>query len=454
MVRIFILFFAVSIYSECLYSQQIFNNGNYFELGDTNKWGLKNPNQEWIIEPIFENEKIEIQNNYSIVKYKKRFGIIDENGNWIIEAIYEGIHRGRDSSFWEIYNDNSHGLILPDWKIIKPKYTGIITHRNIAEVHIAGKAGFIFVNGKIIEPYLHLGVGASYGGDNYHFQSINGKWGIVFDDGLVIEPNFDEIISYNKDRTIFSVKNDDKYIFVNSEGKPISGFKFDRIRDSFDENGFCLVVKDDKYGYMRDDGFLIKPIYEGISKFANGEATVWLLDDRKAKIDMDGNLLTPYNEETEEFYTNNNDLSKDVYTSNSDKNSYTSKYTEQNHRNGDNSTSTDVQQDNNSVNMNEILFWIIVISVIIILIACLIYGHNRKCNSCGKWYAMKTTDKVCTGSVATTVIKKEETKNRNGEVIATRNVHVPATRYHYDVYRECKHCSYRDVVGTHETYEN
>jgi len=102
----------------------------------------------------------------------------------------------------------------------------------------------------------------------------------------------------------------------------------------------------------------------------------------------------------------------------------------------------------------EIKYWIILIIVVIGVIIYLVYSYNRKCNSCGKWRAMKVLRKKCTGSVQTTIKKTEETKNRNGEVIATRDVHVPATRYYYDVYRKCKHCGYEDVVQTENTCEN
>jgi MFS family permease len=98
--------------------------------------------------------------------------------------------------------------------------------------------------------------------------------------------------------------------------------------------------------------------------------------------------------------------------------------------------------------------WVIIIVAIIGVICYLRNSYSKKCACCKQWNAMKETKRVRTGTKATTVRRTEETKNRKGEVIATRDVYLPATKYEYNVYRKCKYCGYEDVCYDSETVEN
>jgi hypothetical protein len=79
---------------------------------------------------------------------------------------------------------------------------------------------------------------------------------------------------------------------------------------------------------------------------------------------------------------------------------------------------------------------------------------ETKCHRCGKLSAMQEVKRVCTGSRATTVYKTIPTRNRNGEVIATTEVPVPATEYDYDVYLCCRFCNYKSMSQTYRVSEN
>jgi len=60
------------------------------------------------------------------------------------------------------------------------------------------------------------------------------------------------------------------------------------------------------------------------------------------------------------------------------------------------------------------------------------FAVETQCPKCGELSALQEIDKVCTGSRSTTVTRTVETKNKKGDVIATTEVPVPATKYFYD----------------------
>ena len=82
------------------------------------------------------------------------------------------------------------------------------------------------------------------------------------------------------------------------------------------------------------------------------------------------------------------------------------------------------------------------------------HAVETKCPKCGQLSALQEVDRVCTGSHATTISRLVETKDRQGNVIASTRVPVPATRYFYDVHLTCKFCSHNEVWKTNAVYEN
>ena len=451
----FLLFWA-----DNLHSQNQFNNGNFFEADENNKWGIKSSDGEWILKPQFENKQIKISNNYAIVQYRRRFGIIDENGSWKVNPIYDDIYY--NSTFWITSSDRNQGLIFSDFTVVEPKYTQIqfICSDSIATLYIGTKVGFAFTNGKVIEPYLSDFVSFQSGNGHFKFKNEYNKWGLAFNNGMIIEPRYDEILFFNADYSIIAVKNDNSYFFVNTKGDKYSRYKFDKIAFDFDENGFCWVVLDNKYGFMRDDGFLIEPTYDKVGIFKDGKVSAWLYDKEIVTIDKNGEIIERTvlhaGNESNKANTDNKIVlpSENKVSASENINNRQSNTSSQSYSSSDNNTPINNKRETDDIDMNKILLYGILIGILIGVIAFLIYSYSRKCDNCRKWRSMQVMNRRCVGQVATTVKKTEKTKNRDGEVIATREVHVPATKYIYDIYRKCKRCGYEDVVSDYSTVEN
>ena len=114
------------------------------------------------------------------------------------------------------------------------------------------------------------------------------------------------------------------------------------------------------------------------------------------------------------------------------------------------SAKVEIQEENKSA-----IGWIIflIISAVILLII-IISRYNRKCPNCGKWGAMKTTDKVVTHKTDSRVKKTLRKTDGKGKTIQTREIYIPATKFHYDVHRKCKNCGYEDIVCETESKQN
>ena len=113
-------------------------------------------------------------------------------------------------------------------------------------------------------------------------------------------------------------------------------------------------------------------------------------------------------------------------------------------------------EKDSSDNSGVIYFILIVIGVFLILVVLIIifYRYEKKCSNCKKWNAMKEYQRDLIGEKASKIKKTLKTKDRNGNVIKTTEVYVPATIYYYDIHRKCKYCGYKDTVKESEKKEN
>lgn len=93
-----------------------------------------------------------------------------------------------------------------------------------------------------------------------------------------------------------------------------------------------------------------------------------------------------------------------------------------------------------------IWFWV---GLAILVFLIVIYSrYNKRCKKCGKWNVMRKIDKVLVDQKASTILKKEHTRNSKGQVVRTRDRYIPATIRYFETHRKCKRCGYRDIVKT------
>ncbi len=96
--------------------------------------------------------------------------------------------------------------------------------------------------------------------------------------------------------------------------------------------------------------------------------------------------------------------------------------------------------------MKEILIknWIGIIVIVCIIGYLLNYLFDRKCSFCGKFGALRKTNKELLSEKASKLKETIKTKDSKGNVIRSREVMVPATTKTYRIYYECKNCKKQD----------
>ena len=111
--------------------------------------------------------------------------------------------------------------------------------------------------------------------------------------------NYDYITKFNE--TLICVLKDDKYGFINKEGKEVVRPIYNWA-DDFSE-GLACVEKDGKYGFINKDGEeVVKPIYDWAADFSKGLARVkkdgyWGLINKEGK-----EIIKPVYDDVSNFY--------------------------------------------------------------------------------------------------------------------------------------------------------
>ena len=96
----------------------------------------------------------------------------------------------------------------------------------------------------------------------------------------------------------------------------------------------------------------------------------------------------------------------------------------------------------------------LIIGALILVLYIVYNGYNKRCKSCGKWYAMKITDEEVVEKVNAAIKKTTKERNSKGETIRTNEVYIPATKTKYLVTETCEFCGHEERYHTSETKEN
>jgi len=134
------------------------------------------------------------------------------------------------------------------------------------------------------------------------FLMTNGKYKLYdrLTSNFISSNLYDEIIRGIE--TTYSVKNNNKYGVLNTQGELIIDCQYDLAR-GFDKNGLALIKINEKYGFINmNNELIIQPVYEYVSDFYDGLASVKVNGNRKF-IDTSGNFISQKEyEETSIFW--------------------------------------------------------------------------------------------------------------------------------------------------------
>ena len=318
-------------------TEEVFDNLRSTEFQDgiavvckKGKYGTIDTSGEWVIEPQFDWLS-SFHDGIAIAHKDGKSGHIDRSGTYVIPAVF-------DSAGWfcegfaAVSRDHKWGFIDRTGQIVaEPQFEQFQDfHEGMAAVMVKGKWGFIDRTGKVVvEPIYHevsrfnkgiarVGMWGKFGyvrtdgtflfepifdSAPYEAKSVmvvridEGKvrrYGIIDGDGnVLLEPQSDfRIFDFHGDLARIAAKTehgDEKWGYINIEGKVVVEPKYDQARD-FSE-GIGAVALGGRYGLVDRDGReIVAPKFDMIGYFHNGMADVELAK-RYGYIDREGKIV-------------------------------------------------------------------------------------------------------------------------------------------------------------------
>lgn len=214
-------------------------NAENMVISKNKKYGVISTAGESIIDTIYDSVKYCFA-DYYIVSTNGKYGIINSMGEFVIEAKYNGIEYRSDIASLVCENeDYTTDVYTREFKLI---FTGTINKVDTDQ------------------GYIRVRIGDEYKYYNLQYQEISNKEAL-------------------KDNTLFLVKENGKYGYVNKDNQKIVDCIYDDAQEQ-NEYGYCAVKKDGKWGALQSNGAVIlAPSYELENNLQIDFIGVWHLSE-------------------------------------------------------------------------------------------------------------------------------------------------------------------------------
>lgn len=238
-----------------------------------------------------EYELYDFHDGYAAIKKNDMLGVINKKGEIIVHPIYHpGMNTDSDGNTCYAFMSEDrmllskkidgklkYGFIDKDGKEIIPFiYEEARNFTNgLSQVRKDGKRGYIDKEGKEVIPLIYRCATTFY--SDLALVSKNARKCEYIDKSGKVKASFDftwdEIEEITKGGII--VRKEDKYGFVNNQGKLVVPCTYDRINSGFCDDLLC-VLKDNNFGYFNISGKEIVPCKYGMGLSSqNGIAKVF-----------------------------------------------------------------------------------------------------------------------------------------------------------------------------------
>ena len=225
---------------------------NYYALYQDEKWGILGTNGKTIIEPMYQEMPVIIDNSKDV--FLCTYDINEENGTYKTKVI-----NSKNEEIWTNYD-------------------------KIESLENYDEAGNIWYE------------------ENTLKVSKDGKWGLIDLDGNEISAiEYDEISTIKGIENSLIIKKDGQLGLLNNKGKRIIDSKYKEIKKFGEDykNGYITIDQENKYGLVSVSGeTILKNQYEKIEDIYSDKYFVIKEGERQQLIDKEGNkvLTEDYNE--------------------------------------------------------------------------------------------------------------------------------------------------------------
>lgn len=200
------------------------NDNYYVSINEEGLYGIINKQEEKLVENQYNYLEYLFKDYFIASKDNGYLGVIDVKGNIMVDFKYEVLQKIDDTNVLEakILRDNKSELYSENLEKIYSIHNAVIYKEN---------------------NYIK-----SYSDAETKYFDFNGK-----------ELENKEIFVNNK---LFASKKEDKWGFIDRDGKIIVDYIYDRVTE-FNEYGFAGIKKGDKWGIIGEDGKVIEaPVYK------------------------------------------------------------------------------------------------------------------------------------------------------------------------------------------------
>lgn len=285
-----------------------YNASDIFVVNRNGKYGFFRNNGDEILEPIYTDYSL--AGNYISVKKDDVMMLYDIHGNLINTNNYKSIIETNNPSYFIATNDSNYYSIISKDVQIEDNYTNISYAFDNFFVYTteSGKSGVLNIySGVEIEPEYDVIIVIENAkalearkGNTVDIYSEKFEKVLTMENGIV-ERVSDEYFSIYSDTEKYYIDNvgnvvkntdvysnlklyssqadDGKWGFVDSQGKVIVDYKYDRVTE-LNEYGFAGICQDRKWGVIDDTGkVVVVPTYEIESYYEPSFIGKYLLEE-------------------------------------------------------------------------------------------------------------------------------------------------------------------------------
>jgi hypothetical protein len=220
------------------------------------KWGFMDTTGSVQLAPQFDMVE-SFQSGLALAVKQDQVGFVDKQGQVVIPFQYEDAETFAEG-LCVVMKDDAYGLINKNNQLVLPFKYDLIGPFNSKLAIVANDTAYGYVNpqGEVVIP-LTLDYADDFE-NTYALIEMDGKKGIINQLGQTVVPmKYAWLENFNQ-YGIARAKEDSLFGLIDQNGSVLLPFEYDRIGDCSDS--LCLIVKEDKYGYVNLKGELTIPL--------------------------------------------------------------------------------------------------------------------------------------------------------------------------------------------------
>lgn len=255
------------------------------------KWGFVDKTGKNII-PFNYQEIAPFKNGMAKVANNQYYGCIDATGKEVIPLIYtaispfkNGIAKVNKGNYFQLINDKGKTIsaLHLEYEIDARTEKAITASEGLVGASSHTFSGYTNAKGEEVIPIIYEST-MNNETDNAIFVRNMGKAFVLDAQGRsLVNPDLFDDYSYRSNTDTFILKKNNLHYLIDRNGNPLLSEAYEN-EVHFSE-GIAAAKKAGKWGYINAKGaWIIEPQYHWATHFVNGQARVFMADDKDAYV--------------------------------------------------------------------------------------------------------------------------------------------------------------------------